>query len=140
MKKKDVPQDKGLMDGRFEDVCYALDEKGNYVQVLSAGWEPKNEAMRQAWEEIHASVEKARQEVISGKYSPVYYFMIMNMMEIKLLAGYMEIPKRKVRKHLRPKHFILLDAGTLTRYADVFNITMDRLVHFNEQELKHEEG
>ena len=28
MKKKEVPQDEGLMEGRFEDVCYALDENG----------------------------------------------------------------------------------------------------------------
>lgn len=34
MKKKEVPQDEGLNEGRFEDVCYALDENGNYVAVL----------------------------------------------------------------------------------------------------------
>ena len=133
MKKKDVPQDKGLMDGRFEDLCYAQDEDGNYVQVLSAGWEPKNDAMKQAWEVIHEQVEEARELVEAGKYSPVYYFMVKNMMDIRLLAGYMELPKRKVRRHLKPRHFDRLDKETLARYAEVFNITPDHLMHFREE-------
>ena len=57
------------MDGRFEDVYYALDEDGNYVQVLSAGWEPKNDAMKLAWDVIHEKVEEARKEVLAGKFS-----------------------------------------------------------------------
>lgn len=140
MKKKDVPQDKGLMEGRFEDVCYAMDENGNYVQVLSSGWEPKNDAMRQAWEEINMVIEEARQEVISGKQSPLYFFMKKNMMDTRLLAEYMEMPKRKVRRHLRPKHFEKLDKDILARYADIFNIDVARLENFNEEKIIHGEG
>lgn len=138
MKKKDVPQDKGLMDGRFEDVCYAVDENGNYVPVLSAGWEPKNDAMRQAWQVIHEQVEEARQRVLSGKFSPVYYFMEKNMMDIRLLAEYMGLPKRKVRKHLKPSVFKTLEKETVEKYADVFNISPERLVHFNEAPINDE--
>jgi len=139
MKKEDVPQDKGMMDGRFEDLCYALDEQGNYVPVLSAGWEPKNEAMRQAWEVIDEKVEEARQKVLKGEFSPVYYFMVKNMMDIRLLAEYMEIRKRRVRRHLKPEEFARLDRAILEKYADVFDIGTERLVNFNEGPVSHEE-
>jgi len=135
MKKKEVPQDKGLMEGRFKDVCYALDEHGNYVPVLSEGWDPKNDAMRQAWDVIHEKVEEARQQVLSGKYSPVYYFMVKNMMDVKLLAEYMEIPKRKVRRHLKLSNLEKLDQDIMEKYTEVFNITTQQLVKFNEDQI-----
>jgi hypothetical protein len=137
MKKKDVPQDKGLMEGRFEDVCYALDENGNYVPVLSAGWEPKNEAMRQAWGVIDEEIEAARQKVLAGRHSPIYFFMEKNMMGVKLLAEYMEISKCRVRRHLRPSKFVKLDKTVLERYAEVFEISVDQLVNFKEERVTH---
>ena len=140
MKKKDVPQDKGYMEGRFEDVYYALDENGNYVQVLSAGWEPKNEAMKLAWDVIHEQVEEARKAVLQGKFSPIYFFMIKNMMDVKLLADYMELPKRKVKKHLKPSHFSTIEHELLIRYAELFNVEVKQLVNFNEGPVIHEEG
>jgi hypothetical protein len=138
MKKKDVPQDKGLMEGRFEDVCYAVDENGNYVPVLSAGWEPKNAAMRQAWEVINEQVEEARRMVLIGKYSPIYYYMEKNMMDIRLLAEYMGLPKRKVKRHMKPSVFEKLDEEILKRYAEVFNITLGNLINLKEDRAGHE--
>lgn len=136
MKKKDVPQDEGLMDGRFEDVCYALDENGNYVPVLSSGWEPKNEAMKQAWEVIHEHVEEARRKVLEGQYSPIYFFMEKNMMDVKLLAEYVELPRRRVRRHLSPKGFADLSREHLEKYAEVFDITAEQLINFNEEQAQ----
>jgi hypothetical protein len=132
MKKKEVPQDEGLMEGRFEDVCYALDENGNYVAVLSKGWDPKNEAMVQAWDVIHEKVEQVRQDALSGKVSPIAYFMEKNIMDLKLLADYMDLPKRKVRKHLKPEKFARLTGDILQRYAEVFDIDISELRNFRE--------
>jgi hypothetical protein len=132
MKKKEVPQDEGLMEGRFEDVCYALDENGNYVAVLSKGWSPKNEAMLQAWDVIHEKVENVRQEVLAGKISPIAYYMEKNLMDLKLLADYVGLPKRKVRKHLKPDKFSQLNEGILQRYAETFEISVEELKNFHE--------
>ena len=136
MKKKEVPQDEGLMEGRFEDLCYAVDENGNYVAVLSKGWSPKNEAMLQAWDVIHEKVEQVRQEVLSGKISPIAYFMEKNIMDLKILAGYVDLPKRKVRKHLKPEKFSQLDDDVLKRYADTFEISLEELKNFRETLLR----
>jgi hypothetical protein len=77
MKINDVPQDDAgfLKEGKVRDVCYATDEEGKYTQVLSVGWDPKNEAIRQAWDQIHAKAEKVRQKVLKGKLSPLAFHM-----------------------------------------------------------------
>jgi hypothetical protein len=132
MKKKEVPQDEGLMEGRFEDLNYALDENGNYVTVLSKGWAPKNEALLQAWDLIHEKTEQIRQDVLAGKISPIAFYMEKNIMSLKLLADYVELPKRKVRKHLKPEKFAQLEDDILQRYADTFEITLEQLKNFRE--------
>ena len=38
MKKNEVPQD----NGEFKELCYAVDDKGNYITTKSTGWEPKS--------------------------------------------------------------------------------------------------
>lgn len=132
MKKQEVPQDEGLSEGRFEDICYALDENGNYIVVPTTGWQPKTDAMLQAWEVINERVERARHKVLSGELSPIAYYMEKNLMDVKLLADYSGLPKRKVRKHLKPKHFNTLDDNILLRYAETFGISADMLRNFRE--------
>jgi hypothetical protein len=42
MKTNEVLQDKAYFEeGKIRDVCYAVDDNGNYTRVLSLGWEPK---------------------------------------------------------------------------------------------------
>jgi hypothetical protein len=132
MKKNDVPQDEGLSEGLFEDICYALDENGNYTVVPTTGWQPKTDAMLQAWDVIHEKVEQVRQQVLAGELSPVAYYMEKNLMDVKLLADYSGLPKRKIRKHLKPDHFAGLDNQILMRYAETFGISVEMLRNFRE--------
>ena len=132
MKKNEVPQDQGLTEGRFDDVCYALDENGNYVAVLSKGWKPKVDAMLQAWEVINEKVDQVRQDVLAGKVSPIAYYMEKNIMDVKLLADYVDLPRRTVRKHLVPENFSRLEEAILARYAETFGIVTDELRNFRE--------
>jgi hypothetical protein len=132
MKKKEVPQDEGLNEGRFEDVCYALDENGNYVAVLSKGWDPKTDALMQAWEVIDEQVELTRQKVLSGELSPIAFYMEKSLMDLKLLSDYTGLPKRKIRKHLKPVRFKELDDKVLALYADTFGISVEELRNSSE--------
>jgi hypothetical protein len=134
MKKKEVPQDKGFMEGRFRDLTYAVDDDGKIIQVLSDGWEPKNEAMRQAMDLVREKTEEVRIRVMNGELSPVAYFMEKNIMDVKILADYAGLKKRRVRRHLKPRYFRQLDLDTLKRYADAFAISVDDLVHFTEKQ------
>lgn len=135
MKKEQVPQDnEGLHEGKFRDLCYAVDDDGNYVAVHSTGWSPKNEAMKQAWEEIHIKVDEARKKVIDGELSMLAYHMEKNIMAIKLLSQYTGISRRKIRKHMKPEVFANLETKVLQKYTDAFNISMEELTDIKRLE------
>jgi hypothetical protein len=128
MKTNEVPQDKAYFEeGKIRDVCYAVDDKGNYTKVLSLGWEPKNEAIKLSWELIYTRVENIRKEVINGHLSPIAFYMELNVMDVSILADYTGIPKRKVKKHLKMKRFLELRTEVLQQYAKTFNITVEEL-------------
>lgn len=132
MKKKEVPQDEGLMQGKFRDVCYVVDDEGNYTTELSTGWSPKNEAMKQAWEQVNEKVEEAKKKVLDGKSSILAWHIEKNIMDVKLLSHYTGTPRRKIRKHLRPDVFSTLEPATLQKYADAFNISLEELLNPTE--------
>jgi hypothetical protein len=88
--------------------------------------------MLQAWDVIHEKVEQARQLVLSGELSPIAYYMEKNLMDVKLLADYAGLPKRKVRKHLKPDQFEKLDIEILKRYTETFGISVETLLNFRE--------
>jgi len=102
------------------------------VAVLSTGWQPKTDALLQAWEVIEEEVELTRQRVLSGEVSPIAYYMEKNLMDLKLLSDYVSLPKRKIRKHLKPDRFKKLDEETLLKYAETFGISVEMLRDFRE--------
>lgn len=108
-----------------------MDEDGNYVTVPSTGWSPKNAALKQAWEQVNEMVEKARQDVLYGRRSILAWHMEKNIMDIKLLSQYTGIPRRKIKKHLKPSVFHELDSETLQKYAEAFNISIGELTNLN---------
>lgn len=128
MKKKDVPQDdENLFEGKFKVVKYAVDDDGNYGTVGSSGWEPENVVLNQAWDEINKKVEETKKKIEDGELSPLAYHMEKNIMDVGMLSQYMDISKRKVAKHLEPSGFNDLDAKTLEKYAEVFDISVEEL-------------
>ncbi|HJN05706.1 MAG TPA: hypothetical protein QF480_03750 [Bacteroidales bacterium] len=130
MKSKDVPQDDAnMLQGKFKEPVYSLDEEGNYITVPSVGWDPKNAVMQEAWDIVNEKVEKARQYVLSGKLSPIGYYIEKNIMDIGLVAKYMGVRKWKVKKHLAPKNFAKLNDEMLEKYAKVFSISKEELVN-----------
>jgi hypothetical protein len=58
--------------------------------------------------------------------------MEKNIMDLKLLADYAGLPKRKVRRHLKPENFNKLDDNILERYAETFGIGLEMLRNFPE--------
>jgi hypothetical protein len=133
MKKAEVPQDnEGLLEGKLREVCYAVDESGNYTTVLSTGWTPKNAALKQAWDVVNEKIEEVKNKVLEGKLSPVAYFMEKNIMDLKLLSEYTGISKWRIKRHLKPKNFNKLDHETLSKYASAFETTISSLKNFND--------
>ncbi|MCK5168573.1 MAG: hypothetical protein KAQ75_01735, partial [Bacteroidales bacterium] len=133
MEKDKVPQDEGITEGITREVQYAVDENGKYIKILSKGWEPKNIVNELAWEDIQESVDLADEKIKSGKASPVMHFMAKNQMNATLLADYVELPKWKVKNHLKPKGFKKLNQEQLENYAKVFSVSVDELTNFKPE-------
>lgn len=134
----EVPQDEAfLIEGRIRDLCYVVDEKGQYTKVMSKGWAPKNDAMKLAWSDVYEHAEETRKKVLAGELSPVAFYMELNVMNVSILASYMHLSKRKVRKHLQMKAFQKLKPEIIARYADVFGIETNNLTDIDRlQEIQ----
>ena len=132
MKIDDVPQDNGMIEDYGHEICYAVDDKGNYVLSPSLGWEPKNIVNSQAWELIHQQTTDVLKQIHEGKLSTLAFHMVKNQMDVKLLARYVRLPRWKVKRHLKPDRFKGLETALLNRYADVFDIPVDQLLKIPE--------
>ncbi|MBC8770130.1 hypothetical protein H4O18_19170 [Arenibacter sp. BSSL-BM3] len=128
MKKNEVPQDKSnLESANFKELCYAIDENGEYTTELSTGWDPKTIALNNAIEAINERISESKQRVKDYKVSPLEYYMELHKMDLPILASYVGIWKWRVKRHFRPAIFKKLNNKTLQKYADVFDITIEEL-------------
>ncbi|EMQ96095.1 hypothetical protein D778_01985 [Xanthomarina gelatinilytica] len=128
MKKDEVPQDKSnLESANFKELCYAVDENGEYTTVNSSGWDPKTIALNKAIEEIKLRVEDAKQRVLNHQTSPIEYYMEYHKMDLPILASYVGMWKWRVKRHFKPQVFQKLSDKTLQKYADVFEISIQQL-------------
>jgi len=129
MNVNEVPQDdEGILKaGKTREVCYATDANGNYTQVLSLGWKPKYDAMRQAWEQVNEKTEEIRIQVLQGKLSSIAYYLEKNLMTPALLAQYTGFARWRVKRHLKPAVFKKLKLEVLQKYAEVFNLSVEEL-------------
>ncbi len=131
MKKEQVPQDKGsLSEKNLNELCYAVDENGNYTTVQSSGWDVKSVALDESMNLIQERIEQTKKEIVEGKLSPIAYFMEFNKMDLPLLASYVGIHKWFVKRHFNPKRFKKLSLKTLKKYADAFDISVEELQNF----------
>ena len=127
MKKENVPQhDENLLNG-IREIQYAVDENGAYTKVKSTGWQPKNDALKQAINLVDEQIEDARQLVLAEIKSPIYFYMQLKQMDFTVLKQYTGFGKFKIKRHCNPKAFKKLKENILKIYAESFNITIEQL-------------
>lgn len=130
MKIDEVPQDKkDFKDGEKapKKVMYATNVDGTYTQTKSVGWEAENLVLEQAWEEINRQELETKGKVLKGHLSPIAYYMIKNRMDISILASYAGKWQWQIKRHLKPNVFKNLNQATLSKYAQIFNISIEQL-------------
>lgn len=131
MKKEDVPQDNSnLSKSNVKELCYAVDDKGNYITELSSGWEPKTIALQKSIEDINERIEQARLDVQNNKVSPIVYFMELSKMDLAILADYVGMWKWRVKRHFKPSVFSKLNDNIISKYAEAFSISLEELKNF----------
>ncbi|MBK7689696.1 MAG: hypothetical protein IPJ31_00750 [Bacteroidetes bacterium] len=135
MNINEVPQDKKqFMDGANapKKVMYVTTDEGTYTQFQSDGWEAENLVLEQTWEDIEQMLETERQKVISQQVSPISYYMIKNRMDIAILSSYVSKWQWQVKRHLNPAVFKKLPEKLLSKYATVFDISVEELKNFGQ--------
>ena len=129
MKTEEVPQDGGILEkSGVRDVCYAVDENGDYKQVISVGWDPKNDAIGYAWQTIFDECEEIKKEVIAGKKSPLAYHIHKLVMTPDILAAYSGFTKHQIKKWCKAKHFNKLSNQELELLARALKIELTQLL------------
>ncbi|GAB5474036.1 MAG: hypothetical protein Mars2KO_21350 [Maribacter sp.] len=133
MKKNEVPQDESKLEkANIREMCYAVDENGEYTTELSTGWDPKTIALDNAIKQIEERVAAAKRKVAQNESSPLEYYMELNKMDLPILASYVGIWKWRVKRHFKPSVFKKLSQKTLEKYAAVFDISVDELQTIKE--------
>jgi len=127
MKKEEIPQDNGALNKLTKEVCYAVDESGNYTTELSSGWEVKAKALDVAWEDIQQRIADAKQKVLDHKASPILYFIEWRLMDVGIVSAYTGFWKWQVKRHMKPAAFKKLSEKKLQRYAEAFNVSVEEL-------------
>jgi hypothetical protein len=127
MKKEEIPQDLGALGKITGEICYAVDESGKYSTVLSNGWEIKTAALDVAWKDVEQRVETAKQKVDKREASPILFFMELRVMDIPIVSAYTGFWKWQVKRHLKYSVFERLSKAKLSRYAELFEVSVEEL-------------
>ena len=117
-----IIKEDGIPDDQKQKLYYSFD--GNeWVEK----WELHEEASRIIQENHIQELETIRNQVLAGLLSPLGYYIQSNIFTIKLLSSYTGIPKRHIKKHMKPKNFNQLNEETLKKYATAFGISVEEL-------------
>jgi NDP-sugar pyrophosphorylase family protein len=110
------------------ELFYHFDKEKGFTQKVDYQ-NPNNQIIiKQSWDAAEQRLDEVKQQVIIGKSSPIAYYMEKILMEVPMLAAYMEIPKWRVRRHLKSKVFKKIKPEILEKYASVFGIPVDQLI------------
>ncbi len=134
MKKEEVPQDLGSLGKITKEVCYATDDAGKYTTELSKGWDVKINALDVTWNDIEEKINAAKESVLRNEASPILFFMEKNIMNAAILSSYTGFFKWQIKRHLKPAVFKKLSTKKLSKYAEVFNVSVDELKTMNVHE------
>jgi hypothetical protein len=127
MKTDEVPQDTAQTYAGVRKLLYAVDDKGEYTGVHSAGWEVETYVTLAAVDELNRLRDEAYERARVGKTSPLEYHMFARRMEVATLSAASGVWAWRVRRHFRPEVFAKLDDKVLQRYAATMGISVEEL-------------
>lgn len=120
--------DNALIYKYNRELFYHFDKEKGFTHDIDFQ-NPNNQIIiKQSWDVASERLEAVKQSVIAGRQSPIAYHMERILMEIPMLAAYMDIGKWRVRRHLKPGIFKTLKPETLAKYAAIFDISVEELI------------
>ncbi|NQV02563.1 MAG: hypothetical protein HQ542_07960 [Bacteroidia bacterium] len=113
--------------GHNKELFYSYDKEGNYDKQVRFHDDADRIFIEQFWDIQHDRIEDARQQVLAGKKSPIFYFMEKNLLDPMSLGLQAKISLWRVKRHVKPRVFKRLSEKTLAKYAEAFSITIEQL-------------
>jgi len=127
MKADEVPQDPSKTHAGIRKLLYAVDERGEYGGVKSAGWDVENYVTLAAVDELNRQCEDALARARAGETSPLEYHMYHRRMDLATLSATTGIWAWRVKRHFKPSVFARLNERMLARYAFAMGVASDEL-------------
>jgi len=127
MEENSNPVYKDQRYGQSRELIYSYDEHGEFQKTVGFHGEPDRVILQQAWDLFNDRIEEAKQKVLTGKVSPIAYYMeksLADPLNLSMMAG---IALWRVKWHFRPAVFNRLREKTLKKYAEAFNISVEQL-------------
>lgn len=123
---KDIPQHDSPSYNGLKKVVYAT-KGGQYQAASSTGWDDESYATEMAVAELDAQTQAAREAVLQGTHSPLYYHMFRLRHDEASLAAAAGVWQWQLRRHLRAAVFAKLPEKTLQKYADALQMSVEEL-------------
>jgi hypothetical protein len=125
--KDKITDDNQLIYTYNRELFYHFDKEKGFTQKVDFQNPDNQVIIKQSWDAAEQRLEEVKQLVILEKASPIAYYMEKILMETPMLAAYVELPKWRVKRHLKYRIFKKLRPEILAKYAAVFEISVDEL-------------
>ncbi len=129
MKDHEVPQDAegSHYGGDVRKLIYAVDSKGDFVGVKSAGWDAEADATGIALSLFDEQCKDSWARASRGETAALEYYMYYRRMDLALLAQTTGLFKWRIRRHFKPHIYQRLSDKVMARYAQALEIDIHAL-------------
>ncbi|MBP6872569.1 MAG: hypothetical protein KBC43_11225 [Bacteroidales bacterium] len=107
-------------------ILYAEKEDESYGEIATGSYATKHHLPEFIKYKETLDTE-LRKELMAGKISPLYYFMLMQDMGPGDLAKRVGVNRWKFKKQMKPENFDKLGDKILEKYALVFGVSIERI-------------
>lgn len=129
MEEIKVPKEDNATLNGMQKVMYTTDSSGDFVRE-NYGSNIEEFATQTAVDEYELLKEEALLNISKGVSSPICFYMYENRMDLPTLSSMVDMFSFRVKRHLQMKHFKKLNEKILSKYALVFNISIEELRDF----------
>ncbi len=133
METSNVPQQDISTYSGNKKAMYATQKNGDYTVIASSGWSVEEAVTKQAIQELERLANTAYQSVVAGKFSPLYFHMYDQRMDLPTLAQSSGFFQWRVKRHFKPVIFQKLSTKILARYSDALGLDRDILCTIPEK-------
>ena len=118
------------------ELLYSFDKDSGFARAVTYHHEHTRQLIQQDWDVMEECLAEVREEVLSGKASPIKYHMERCRMDPAMLGAYMGMAAWRIRRHFKPRVYKKLKDSVKNEYARVFMIRPEQLDDVNMSPLK----